>query len=259
MNKALRYTIITLAGLMLCGVICLAFLAGKAERKPLKCIGLTVIVTDSLENDFVSSADVKRYIDREYGDYIGIPADSIDLARIESIVDGRSAVFKSQAFMTKDGMLNIHVSQRKPVVRFQKKEGGFYADAEGYVFPLQSSYASRVQIVDGDIPVNVRSGHKGMIEDPSEKAWFEKVMNVINFIENSRTWKDRIVQIHVSNGGELMMIPREGKERFIFGQPEHIEEKFAKMEKYYSAIAFRKGQDHYSIVNVEYKGQIVCK
>ena len=87
----------------------------------------------------------------------------------------------------------------------------------------------------------------------------EKVMKVINFIENSRTWKDRIVQIHVSNGGELMMIPREGKERFIFGQPEHIEEKFAKMEKYYSAIAFRKGQDHYSIVNVEYKGQIVCK
>ena len=98
-----------------------------------------------------------------------------------------------------------------------------------------------------------------MIEDPTQKVWFDKVMKVINYIENSKTWKDRIVQIHVSNGGELTMIPRNGKERFIFGQPERIEEKFSKMEKYYSAIAFRKGQEHYSTVNVEYRGQIVCR
>lgn len=259
MNKALRYTIITFAGMALCAVICLAFLAGRAERKPLKCSGINIVVTDSLENDFISAADVRMYLEREYEDCIGMPADSIDLARIEDIVDGRSAVLKSQAFMTKDGMLNIHVSQRKPIARFQKHDGGFYADAEGYVFPLQSSYASRVQIIDGEIPVNMKSGHKGAIENPAEKVWFDKVMKVINFIENSRTWKDRIVQIHVSNGGELTMIPREGKEKFIFGQPVEIEEKFAKMEKYYSAIAFRKGQGHYSTVNVEYKGQIVCK
>lgn len=259
MNNVLRYTIIALAGLILCGVICISIFSGKQERKPLKCIGIAVTVTDSLENDFISSADVKRYIEREYGQCTGMPADSIDLAKIESIVDGRSAVLKSQAFVTKDGMLNIHVSQRKPVVRFQKSDGGFYADAEGFVFPLQSSYASRVHIIDGEIPINMKSGHKGMIEDPAQKAWFDKVMKVINYIENSKTWKDRIVQIHVSNGGELTMIPRNGKERFIFGQPERIEEKFSKMEKYYSAIAFRKGQEHYSTVNVEYKGQIVCR
>lgn len=250
---------IILSACALCLVISASVLAGKAHRAPLKCTGLEVVVTDSLVNDFVSAADVRKFIGKEYGEYMGIHLDSLDLARIEKIVDGRSAVMKSQAYVTRDGILHVSVTQRKPVVRFQKQEGGFYADAEGFVFPLQSSYASHVHIVDGEIPVSMKSGHKGQIEDPVQKAWFDKVMNVIRFMDQSKTWNERIVQIHVSNGGELTLIPRKGKERFIFGQPVDIEEKFGKMEKYYSAIAFRKGQDHYSEVNVEYKGQIVCR
>lgn len=259
MNKALKYTIIILSALVLCFVISASVLAGKAQRAPLKCTGLEVVVTDSLVNDFVSAADVRKIIGKEYGEYVGIHLDSLDLARIENIVDGRSAVMKSQAFVTKDGILHVSVTQRRPVVRFQKQEGGFYADADGFVFPLQSSYASHVHIVDGDIPINMKSGYKGAIEDPAQKAWFEKVMNVIRFMDQSKVWNERIVQIHVCNGGELTLIPRKGKEKFIFGQPVDIEEKFGKMEKYYSAIAFRKGQEHYSEVNVEYKGQIVCR
>jgi cell division protein FtsQ len=116
-----------------------------------------------------------------------------------------------------------------------------------------------VQIIDGNIPLAANSGYKGAIEDPKEKAWFESMMRVVNYIENSRTWKDKIVQISIDEGKDLILIPREGNERFLFGQPVDIEDKFGKMEKYYSAIAFRKGQEHYSEVNVEYKGQIVCR
>ena len=182
--------------------------------------------------------------------------DSIDLCRIETIIDGRSAVMKSQAFVTKDGTLHIKVTQRKPIVRFQKTDGGFYADAEGYVFPLQSSYASYVQIIDGDIPINMKSGHKGEIENPEEKIWFDKVMKLVNFIEDS-PWKERIVQIHVGNGGELTLIPREGEEKFIIGQPMNIEDKFARIEKYYTAIA--PLERNYKTINLIFDGQIVCR
>jgi cell division protein FtsQ len=166
---------------------------------------------------------------------------------------------KSEAYVTKDGLLNIKVRQRKPFVRFQKEGGGFYADAEGYVFPLQSSYASYVQIVDGDIPINMKSGHKGVIENPKEKEWFDKVMNVVNFIEGSKVWKDRIVQIHVDNGGELILIPREGKERFNIGQPVNIKDKFDRMATYYTAIAANREGQAYRTVTLKYDGQIVCR
>jgi cell division protein FtsQ len=145
------------------------------------------------------------------------------------------------------------------VVRFQKKDGGFYADAEGYIFQLQSSYSSHVQIVDGHIPLAANSGYKGEITNPEEKKWFNDVMTLINYMENSRMWKDKIVQINVAENGDMTLIPREGKERFIFGYPEDIQEKFEKMELYYTAVIPEKGQDTYSRIDLRYKGQLVCK
>ncbi len=259
MKKAVKYLITALVGVLIFGTVLIAFRAGVKSREPIQCKGLNVVILDSLENDFVSRTDVKKFLDKEYGQYIGIPIDSINLSRIEDIIDGRSAVMKSEAYVTKDGMLNIKVTQRKPIVRFQKEDGGFYADAEGFVFPLQSSYASYVQIVDGDIPINMKSGHKGMIENPKEKEWFDKVMNVVNFIEGSKVWKDRIVQIHIDNGGELILIPREGKERFNIGQPVNIKDKFDRMATYYTAIAANKDGKAYRTVTLKYDGQIVCR
>ena len=153
----------------------------------------------------------------------------------------------------------MEVTQRKPVVRFQKSGGGFYADAEGYIFPLQKTYASHVQVIDGNIPLAANSGYKGAIEDPKEMEWFERMMDIVNFIEKSRTWKDKIVQISVDANKNVILIPREGNERFIFGQPVEIEEKFRKMERYYTHIVPAKGSGHYKIVDLKYKGQIVCK
>lgn len=257
MNKAVRNIIAILIGVIIFGVVAVSVLAGKASRAPLKCTGIDVVIIDSLDNDFVSEENVKKFLDKEYGQYIGQPIDSLDLYRIEKIIDGRSAVLKSEAYVTKNGILNINVTQRKPIVRFQKQGGGFYADIDGFVFPLQSSYASYVHIVDGDIPVNMKSGHKGTIENPEEKQWFDKMMNVIRFIEGNTTWKDRIVQIHIENGGEMVLIAREGKERFIFGQPVNIKDKFDRMEKYYTAIA-PQGRE-YNSVSLKYDGQIVCR
>ena len=82
---------------------------------------------------------------------------------------------------------------------------------------------------------------------------------MVNYIENSRTWKDKIVQISVDEGTDLILIPREGNERFLFGQPTDIADKFMKMEKYYTNIVPAKGEGYYRYVDLKYDGQIVCK
>ena len=244
---------------MIAVCICCSFMAGRQLRSTYTCQGLEVTIKDSLENSFVSAADVKAYLDREYGIYKGIPLDSLDMVRIESIIDGRSAVKKSQAYVTRDGILHIDVTQRKPVVRFQKAGGGFYADKEGYIFPLQKSYASHVQIIDGNIPLAANSGYKGELQNDREKKWFKDMMELINFMEDSRTWKDKIVQIHVNGNRDLILIPREGNEHINFGQPDNIEEKFAKLEKYYTSIIPAQGNGRYTKVDLRYRGQIVCR
>ena len=259
MKRILKYVLAGICGAGLAACIVLAFTAGAASRKSLECTGLQVVILDSMQNTFVSRKDVKGYLDKEYGTYLGIVIDSIDLVKVEEIVDGKSAVLKSEAYVTKDGILHVDVTQRKPVVRFQKSSGGFYADADGYIFPLQRTYASHVQIIDGNIPLAADSGYKGAIEDPKEKEWFDSMMKVVNHIERSKVWKDKIVQISVDHGRNLILIPREGNERFLFGQTTDIEDKFRKMEKYYTHILPAKGKDFYSIVDLKYKGQIVCR
>ncbi len=259
MSKTVRNIIRSVSAIVLAACLAAAYFAGTSCRRPLKCVGLNVEIADSSVNSFVTVADVRKYLDKEYGTYIGMPLDSIDLVKVESIIDGRSAVNKSQAYTTRDGMLNITLTQRTPLVRFQKEDGGFYADAEGYLFPLQSSYSSRVQVVDGEIPLKANSGYKGVITDAKEKQWLKEVLEVINYMESSKIWRDKIVQITVSDGGELTLVPREGKEKFRFGQPVMIQEKFRKMEMYYSHILPEKGSDRYTSVSVEFDGQIVCK
>ena len=259
MKRAIRHILIGCGGALLAAVMILACTAGAAARKSLTCERVEIAILDSMQNSFVTRADVKSYLDKEYGRYIGVSLDSLDLTRMEDIIDGRSAVQKSQAYVTKDGSLHIDVTQRKPIVRFQKKDGGFYADAEGYIFPLQRSYASHVQVIDGNVPLAANSGYKGVIEDPKEMKWFKDMMKVVNYMEGDKKWKDKIVQISIDAKGDLILIPREGNEQFHFGQPEEIAEKFGKMEKYYTHIIPAKGTGHYKIVDLKYRGQIVCR
>ena len=161
MKVSVRHILEAVFGAVLLFCIVCSFIAGSASRTSLKCSRLEVVVADSIRNGFVSKADIRQYLEKEYGQYIGIPIDSLDLTKIEKIIDGRSAVMKSQAYVTTDGVLHVEVTQRRPVVRFQKSGGGFYADAEGYIFPLQTTYASHVQVIDGNIPLAAAAGSAG--------------------------------------------------------------------------------------------------
>ena len=97
MKVSVRHILEAVFGAVLLFCIVCSFIAGSASRTSLKCSRLEVVVADSIRNGFVSKADIRQYLDKEYGQYIGIPIDSLDLTKIEKIIDGRSAVMKSQA------------------------------------------------------------------------------------------------------------------------------------------------------------------
>ena len=125
---------------------------GAENRREVTCNSVDAIIADSLA--FISPDDIKDWM-ADYGTYLGLRLDSVDLKKVEAVIDGKSAVRKSQAWLTDDGVLHISVTQRLPVVRFQNASGGFYADAEGFLFPLQQRHTVRVPIVDGALPIKL--------------------------------------------------------------------------------------------------------
>ena len=74
-----------------------------------------------------------------------------------------------------------------------------------------------------------------------------------------KVWSDNISQITVLKGGDLLLVPREGRERFLFGPPTDIAAKFDRIRKYYESIAPNCDPGTYSTVNVKYDGQIICR
>lgn len=247
MNRTVRNIIVIVCAILVAAGLAASYIAGLYVRKPLKCESLNIIITDSTSNCFVSKADITKYLDKEYGKYKDLPLDSLNLDKIEQLLEGKSAINTAEAFTTKDGRLNIMVSQRRPAVRFQGINNGYYADAEGRTFPLQKSYASYVPVVDGNIP------------QMTDTVKVIRTTAMVNYLENSPIWKGKFVQIRIDDKGDIILVPREGKERFIIGQPFNIEEKAKKMEMFYTHIVPAKGSGYYKTIDLRFDGQIVCR
>lgn len=257
MNKILKTVLAAAATL---AVILTGWFIWKSNRDSQMektCEGLKVKYTDPFI--FVTEADIEEYLKNDYGAYIGQRLDSVNLEKVENILDSKSAVLKAEAYVTPDGYLNVKISQRTPVVRFQKDSIGFYADERGFLFPLQENFTSRVPVIDGDVPVRFKKGYKGEPETDREKEWLAGAIGLARFISASKVWKENISQMTVDKEGDLVLIPRAGGERFIFGGPDNVESKFDRIGRYYTAIVPAKGEDVYKTVNVKYDGQIVCR
>ena len=217
---------------------------------------LDVTITDSLERQFIGKADVAGWLEKEYRAYAGLPLDSVDLDNIEKLVCAHSVVRDCQAWLTDDGILHVDVSQRQPVVRFDDGTNGYYADATGFVFPLQSRGTVDVPVIDGRIPMKIPRGFKGTPADEAEKAWLDQVIGLINTVRGT-VWEGNIIKYTVNASGNLVLTPRLGKERFIFGEPVRVAEKLRLMKAYYESVV--PVEPDYSTVDLRYRGQLVCR
>ena len=235
------------SALVLAGMLILAG-CGRSQRSKALCNALDVQIKDAWE--FVTPEDIKGFLDKKYGVYIGVRLDSLDLARMERLLEQKSIVMNSEAWTTRDGVLHISIVQRAPALRFQKGEEGFYMDRTGYVFPLHSSYTADVPVIEGTLPA---------LDSASLAAWSEGLLNLSDYIASSKQWKDKIEKIRVNDGGEVELKTVEGKERFIFGAPDKIKDKFEKMGRYCSVIRPAKEEGLYKSVNLKYNKQIICR
>ena len=235
--------------------------ASQQQRRARTCQGkgtLEVTVTDSLERRFVAREDIEQWLDKEYRAYAGLPLDSVDLGRIESIVQGHSAVRDCEAWLTDDGILHVQLSQREPVLRLDDGTNACYTDESGFLFPLQSRGSVDVPVVDGKLPIKLVKGFKGEPADEAQRAWLQQMIGLVHYMDGT-VWQQDIRRITVDGKGNLVLTPVQGKEQFIFGQPTRVAEKFGLMAAYYEGVVPAKDAGWYRTVDVRYRGQLVCR
>ena len=176
-------------GLLLAGVLVVSYMLGRKERSEIVCRRIDVTIEDSLTTRFVSGRAVKNYLALEYSGLTGTPIEDIDLHRIEQILDNKSAIYKSQAYTTRDGALNIIVKQRKPAIEFKARGYGFYCDIEGYLFPLQTNAATDILLIEGVLPLDVQDCAKGHPVEKADRKWLDNMLEFTRTTNNDPYWK----------------------------------------------------------------------
>lgn len=256
MNKALKYS--------LGGFLLAAFAAGFAAVSMLSCSQKSILTCDSIKVSFsdslrfLTSEDVEECIKKEYGICVGQKRDSIKLARIEDILKSNSSVRNCEAWISHDGTLHVEISQRTPCVMFKKGEVRFYADKEGYIFPLHGKTVA-VPVVEGNLPLSEGGAFRGYAITEEERVWIAGVLDMLDYVKSERKWRGKVTEFHAESNGDISLKTNIGEERIIIGYPESFEQQFKKIEKYYGWIVPAKGEGYYKSVNLKYNKQIICR
>lgn len=218
------------------------------ERAKVLCDRLDVQIKD--EHKFVTPEDVTELIIKRYGTYVGVRLDSLDLYRMEQLLEQKSVVEKSEAWTTPDGVLHVSVVQRKPVLRFMRNGQVYYIDRTGFIFPQHTDYVAEVPMIEGSIP---------SAGNPNWDKWVEGVLSLVEMLDGSKMWKDRLEGLSMNSAGDLELRLKDGSERFIIGFPDELAGKLERMGKYFTHIQPSKDQGYYKSVNLKFNKQIICR
>ena len=248
------YSVITIA---LAAYFYLSSQLVTAESRQLSCKTIEVIILDSAYNRFVSRSEIKGLLNEE-----GIKTEQSKLAEInqhhlEQVINNRTAVKVSHVSYTRSGNLRVHITQRRPIIRLETVNGGFYMDDSAYIFPLIRSFTSYVPVVTGELALSLPPGYRG--EGDLEDKKIAGLYNMALFLDQNQDWNAMIEQIYAGSHGILYMTPRAGKTEIIFGTPENIEYKFKKLDSFYKKVVPAMGWDAYSTVDLSFSNQLVCK
>lgn len=254
-KRILLTSLISIVLVALCGGY--FYHVGKLERERRQkfvCKKIDIAVEDSLINKIITSEKIGEIVGNSY---LQEELDSIPLHLIEMTVNNLGEVLSSEVYTTAESLV-IRVKPRSAALRFiTKGNQHFYCDETGYVFPVESKVNKPV--VTGNIPVHMGKNFKGYSNDPRENQWIASLLQLVSYIEEHHYWKEMTSHLNINDKGEIELYPTSGNVYFIIGKAEDIPDKFKRMELWYKAIAPLEKAANYTVVNLEYDNQIICR
>jgi len=242
--------------------VVLGFVSSRREKS--LCTAINVVYVDSLNNHFVGKDDLIQLIDEKDEKVLGKPMNELNIAKLEKIISEQPYVKSAEVFADINGVLNVEISQRMPVVRIiNNYNEGFYIDKEGYLLPLSPKVSLRLLVASGNINFSpdfdtVMYLFNRNNEREDVKA-LQDILKLANFINNNQFWKAQIQQIYLNKDKEFEMVPLVGSQIIYFGTIDNYKNKFKKLEATYKKGFLYKGWNKYKSINLKFENQVVCE
>jgi cell division protein FtsQ len=225
------------------------------------CGGIVIDIKDSSDYHFVTRKQLLNLAYGNSGRILGQPLKKVSVSDIESRIRVLRELRIAEAYMTIDGTVHIYADQREPVMRVMPDSGGdFFIDEDGVVVRRRNLYNPRLHIIGGNVKISQDMLNGVSVLDTSIKnSILKDLYYLVGYINDDSFWSAQIDQIYVDNNDEIDLIPRVGNHLVHLGTTDNYKVKLKNLEAFYDKVLPEVGWNKYSVINLEYKDQIVCK
>ncbi len=219
--------------------VMLAFV--NSSKESLVCADIVVKVTDSLQTQFVSEKEIRNAVVQRFKGILGRAIQEIDFEEVEGFLEKHPAIKSCEVYNTMGGFLRIEISQHLPLLRVFDGGSTYYIDEDGVEMPLFESFTARVLVANGTIP-----------------AKRDSLLQLARHLHDDPFWEAQMEQIYIRKNGDYVLVPRVGDHLILFGPPERIAVKLRNLKALYKTGLTPHEWNEYQIINLKYKGQILC-
>lgn len=258
MSVKKRYTIknILIATLWIAlGGATVFLLVAAIKSKPAKhCKNTEIVIHGVSNNFFVDKNDILKTISNLEGpEFIGKAIGSFNLKKLETELEKNVWIKSAELFFDNNEILRITVAEREPIARVFTTTGAtFYIDDELAILPLSEKFSARLPVF-----TNFPSDKKILAR--ADSNLLGDIKKISMGLQKDSFSMALIEQVDITPQRIFEMIPKIGNQLIEFGDAADVEMKLGKLKVFYKEIMTKAGWNHYSVINLQYKNQVVAK
>jgi cell division protein FtsQ len=238
---------------ILFGIGGLLFLS--VQRKRMAAVDTVVIHIQASESGrLIQEKEVKALMVKS----LGFSPDrkkirSVNSQKLERDLKKDARIQHVDVYFDAKDRLHIALVPKEVIVRITDNRGSsYFLDAKGKKVPVVQGSAVRVPLANGFI-----DAYREGFDKKEGKSVLKDIFYMIQYIRNDEFLHALVEQIFVDENGEIILIPKVGKEKIVFGGADQMDEKFDNLKIFYRDGMTKLGWNRYPVLNVKFVNQVV--
>ena len=223
-------------------VVVLAFVVPSNDTK--KCENIHLSVTDYDDFKFISENDVQVQLQNSGVYPVGKLHSDIDLTEMEVSLLKLNMIKSVKCYFATNGDVNVAVTQRVPVFRVMEEGRSYYIDNERKRMSTSIKFSAYVPVVTGNVNFEFA---------------ITNLYDFIVYLQSESRWRSAFTQIYVYPDKKVELVPRVGDFIIKMGSLDRYEAKLKKLDKFLIVLPKYHSWDKYSVINLEFRDQVVCR
>jgi cell division protein FtsQ len=218
------------------------------------CKGVEINIHGVSNNFFVDKKDILNAItESESANPVGKTTRSFNLKKLEDELEKNVWIKAAELFFDNNEILKVMVQEREPIARvFTTTAATFYIDNDLTMLPLSDKFSARLPVFTG-FPSDKK------ILSKADSSLLTEIKAISLALQKDSFSMAMIEQVDINAQRMFEMIPKIGNQLIVFGNAGDVDAKLQKLKMFYKEIMVKAGWNNYSIINLQYKNQVVAK